>query len=140
MKTFIVSLILTTVTGVRRMEDAPLPPPPFVETGGFIAVVIVASVVLLCMLMCCCCTISNKKWIEAKRVELEFLTLVADTKLGLIEYKKWGSAPYMLMMPGTPGFAHTCVGFDTFGFGLITVSRPGYGRTPMTEERKKAEA
>jgi len=41
------------------------------------------------------------------------------------------------MMPGTPGFCNTAVGFDNYGIGLITVSRPGYGRTPLTEELKK---
>ena len=44
------------------------------------------------------------------------------------------------MMPGTPGFCQSVVGFDKFGFGCITVSRPGYGRTPITEELKTAEA
>lgn len=46
----------------------------------------------------------------------------------------------MLFMPGTPGFCNTSVGFDQYGFGLITVSRPGYGRTPLTEELKKSSA
>lgn len=46
----------------------------------------------------------------------------------------------MLLMPGTPGLCQSTVGFDKFGFGLITVSRPGYARTPMTEELKKPEA
>lgn len=46
----------------------------------------------------------------------------------------------MLLMPGTPGNCQACVGFDQFGFGIITVSRPGYGRTPLTEELKKPEA
>jgi len=44
------------------------------------------------------------------------------------------------MMPGTPRFCHTVVGFDQFGFGVITVSRPGYGRTPITEKMKNADA
>jgi len=48
----------------------------------------------------------------------------------------------MLLMPGTPGFCHTNVGFAERAkpFGLITVSRPGYGRTPLTEELKKSSA
>ena len=46
----------------------------------------------------------------------------------------------MLFMPGTPGFCHTTVGFEKFGFGLICVSRPGYGRTVLTEELKSSEA
>lgn len=56
---------------------------------------------------------------------------MADTAKGTIEYRIWGNAPYMLFMPGTPGFCQTTVGFDRHGFGLITVSRPGYARTPM---------
>jgi hypothetical protein len=90
--------------------------------------------------MCTGCTISNKKWIDNKRKELEAMTEMAETKLGPVEYRKVGNAPYMLFMPGTPGFCHTTVGFDEFGFGLITISRPGYGRTPLTEANKTGPA
>jgi hypothetical protein len=76
------------------------------------------------------------------RRELEQKAQVADTPKGRIEYQLWGDAPYMLLMPGTPGFAHAEVGFAERAkpFGLITVSRPGYGRTPCTEELKKSSA
>jgi pimeloyl-ACP methyl ester carboxylesterase len=110
------------------------------NNGAFLAIVISGGVVLLCMLMCCFCTYSNKKWLAAKKIEMKKMTMIADTPKGKIEYKLWGEAPYMLMMPGTPGFAHAAVGFEDFGMGIITVSRPGYGETPLTEELKKAEA
>ena len=45
----------------------------------------------------------------------------------------------MLYMPGTPGICHITFGAENYGFGLITVSRPGYCRTPLTEELKTAE-
>ena len=44
------------------------------------------------------------------------------------------------MMGGTPGYALVTFGLQNHGFGLITVSRPGYSRTPLTEENKTAEA
>lgn len=46
----------------------------------------------------------------------------------------------MLFMPGTPGFCNTSFGTEQYFPGLITVSRPGYGRTPLTEELKKSTA
>jgi pimeloyl-ACP methyl ester carboxylesterase len=73
-------------------------------------------------------------------LELEDLSEVVKTPKGDIEYRKWGNAPYMLMMPGTPGNCHCTVGFHQYGFGLITVSRPGYGQTPLTADNRTAEA
>lgn len=46
----------------------------------------------------------------------------------------------MLVMPGTPGFCNVSFGYEKQFPGLITVSRPGYGRTPLTEELKKSTA
>jgi len=86
--------------------------------------------------MCGVCSVVNKGHIDKKRREFESETLLADTAKGLVEYRYWGQAPYMLFMPGTPGFCNTSVGFERYGFGLLTVSRPGYGRTPMKDDRK----
>lgn len=41
-------------------------------------------------------------------------------------------------MPGTPGVCHAALGFQEHGFGLVCVSRPGYARTPLTDENKTA--
>jgi len=46
----------------------------------------------------------------------------------------------MLVMPGTPGFCNVSFGYEKQFPGLITVSRPGYGRTPLTEDLKKSTA
>jgi len=101
------------------------------KQAWFLPVVIVVGVLILCCLSCQIFGIRNKGVIAKKRAEFEALSKMADTKEGSIEYRVWGNAPYMLFMPGTPGFCQTTVGFDKFGFGLVTVSRPGYGRTPM---------
>ena len=46
----------------------------------------------------------------------------------------------MLLLPGTPGFAHFHFGFaKDSGFGVITVNRPGYGNVPLTNDNKTAE-
>jgi pimeloyl-ACP methyl ester carboxylesterase len=53
----------------------------------------------------------------------------------MIEYMKWGEAPYMLLLPGTPGFAHFHFGLgEHTPFGVITVNRPGYGNVPITPD------
>ena len=65
---------------------------------------------------------------------------MVETKKGKIEYIKWGEAPYMMLLPGTPGFAHFHFGFGTHaGMGIITVNRPGYGNVPLTDDNKTAE-
>ena len=112
----------------------------FTDTPAFLGIVIAVGAIVLCTIMCLVTMNSNKKWLEQKRVEYESLSEIAETSKGKIEFRKFGNAPYMLFMPGTPGFCHAAVGFDKFGFGLITVSRPGYGRTPLTEELKKSSA
>lgn len=64
---------------------------------------------------------------------LDETTRLAETDMGLIEYKISGEAPYMLYMIGTPGPAHYTMGNENnpAEFGILTVSRPGYGRTPL---------
>lgn len=74
--------------------------------------------------------------------------MIADTPLGKIEYRLWDNVSgkgdkdaIMLMMPGTPGLAHADVGFSSYsGFKILAISRPGYGRTPLTEKLKKPDA
>lgn len=113
---------------------------PFIETAAFIAIVVVGAVFLCCCLTCLTCSVTNQSWVTAKRKELEAQSEVAKTSKGDIEYRKWGNAPYMLLMPGTPGNCQSSVGFHQYGFGLITVSRPGYGQTPLTENNRTAGA
>jgi hypothetical protein len=74
--------------------------------------IIVAAVVGVCALTCITCSVVNKNHINKKRVEYESQTEMADTPKGKIEFKRWGTPPYMLFMPGTPGFCNTSVGFD----------------------------
>ena len=84
--------------------------------------------------------VSNSKWSAANKIELDAAVTSVETKKGKIEYIKWGEAPYMLVLPGTPGWAHFHFGFgENTGFGLITVNRPGYGNVPLTEDNKRAD-
>ena len=149
-----VTLLVASVNAImhkRLLEDppadnsaAPAVEVPFIETSAGIAIIIVGAVFLscclCCVLTCGACSVTNASWVAAKRKELEALSEIAKTPKGDIEYRKWGNAPYMLMMPGTPGNCHCTVGFHQYGFGLITVSRPGYGQTPLTADNRTAEA
>lgn len=45
----------------------------------------------------------------------------------------------MLLFVGTPGLCHGSFGFEGKGFCVVTVSRPGYGRTPMKSGETVAE-
>jgi pimeloyl-ACP methyl ester carboxylesterase len=85
--------------------------------------------------------VSNNKWAVKNKVELDAKLTMVETKKGKIEYIKWGEAPYMLLLPGTPGWAFFHFGFyrEDSGFGVITVNRPGYGNVPLTNDNKTAE-
>lgn len=66
---------------------------------------------------------------------------MAQTVRGIIEYKIHGEAPYMLVLPGTPGPVHATLGIENKypGFGKIFVSRPGYCRTPLKSGKTAEE-
>jgi pimeloyl-ACP methyl ester carboxylesterase len=75
--------------------------------------------------------------------ELEQASSVAETVRGPVEYARSGAGPVVLVLHGTPG------GYDRGvqlrreltgrGLGVLTVSRPGYLRTPLDVGRTPAE-
>ena len=75
---------------------------------------------------------------------MEASSEVVQTSRGPVEFCKKGKAPYVLGFHGTPGMHDgvSCL-FDWYvdnGFGIITVSRCGYGRTPLEHGETFAEA
>ena len=59
---------------------------------------------------------------------------VADTDKGKIEYQIVGNGPYILHSHGTPSDCAPSViqqWLTDKGFGVISISRPGYGATPL---------
>ena len=68
---------------------------------------------------------------------------IAKTSKGPIEYTLMGSGPVILVCHGT---SSNCFSTDTSaplveaGFSVLTPSRPGYGRTPLTVGRSAAQA
>ena len=70
MKSCAVSIILSTVSAVRMMEEVK---EPFTKTPGFIIMIIavVAGVLVLCGLLTAGCKIRNKKWVDDYKKELE---------------------------------------------------------------------
>lgn len=67
---------------------------------------------------------------------------VVDTSRGPVEVARHGEAPYVLIMHGTPqGHNASFIGapLEAAGFGTITLSRPGYLRTPLASGRTFAE-
>jgi pimeloyl-ACP methyl ester carboxylesterase len=70
--------------------------------------------------------------------ELESNSQLAETSVGTIEYKIYGDkGPVILLMHGTPG------GYDQGGpiegYRVLSVSRPGYLRTPLQVGKTPAE-
>ena len=113
-------------------------------SGGLIALITVASIVLCCALSCIWCCISNSLWRNERIKELKAVSEIVKTSKGEIEISKKGEAPYLLALHGTTGIHDglSCY-FDEMlnrGFGIITPSRPGYGRTPLETGSTSAEA
>ena len=66
-----------------------------------------------------------------------------DTPHGPVEVFVKGDAPYVLAFFGSPSVHDGAYGlFDEFheaGFGIISPSRPGYGRTPLSSGKTYKE-
>jgi hypothetical protein len=62
MKSLAVSLFISTVAAVRRMQEEKK---DFIETKGFLVIVIIVGVLMLCFLCCGTCSVRNKSWVNA---------------------------------------------------------------------------
>ena len=75
------------------------------------------------------------KWASPRMEELEKDSEIVKSSLGIVEFKRHGSAPYLLPFHGTPGgydwILNLVAPFVKAGFGYISPSRPGYLRTPL---------
>ena len=63
------------------------------------------------------------------------MTNLIETKIGEIEFTQKGTGIPLLFIHGGHGNCHESLfhkGFDLDKFRLITPSRPGYGRTPLS--------
>jgi pimeloyl-ACP methyl ester carboxylesterase len=81
-------------------------------------------------------------WAMGKK-KAEPVSHLAQTQLGLIEYRSVGQGPAVLVLNGGHTNCHSPLGHEAFllaqGYQLIVPSRPGYGRTPSSTG-KRAEA
>ncbi|GHO90251.1 putative hydrolase YcgS [Reticulibacter mediterranei] len=77
------------------------------------------------------------------KAKAEQVSHLARTKQGLIEYRRVGQGPVVLVLNGGHTNCHSPLGHETFfrelGYQLLVPSRPGYGRTPSSTG-KTAEA
>ena len=86
---------------------------------------------------------SSGKWREMRLQQLHATSEVVATARGPMEFARTGEAPFVLQFHGTPG-GHDAgpsmgAAFRDAGLGVITVSRPGYLRTPLASGRTAAE-
>jgi pimeloyl-ACP methyl ester carboxylesterase len=88
-------------------------------------------------------SMSNASWRAARLAELMTASQVADTTAGPIEFAQSGSSPFVMHLHGTPGGYDQGlplgVPFLTAGMGSLSVSRPGYLRTPISVGRTPAQ-
>jgi len=76
-------------------------------------------------------------WSSYSKYKLTQHSKVAQTPLGPVEYIKTGSPPYLLAIHGYGAAAKFCNGaysqaWRDAGIGVLSVSRPGYGLTPLS--------
>lgn len=79
-----------------------------------------------------------RRWRDARREQLAQASTVVETACGPMEFQCRGAAPWVLFLHGTPGGYDQRLASDPLidaGFGMITVSRPGYLRTPLATGR-----
>ncbi|GCE31589.1 hypothetical protein KDA_70730 [Dictyobacter alpinus] len=85
----------------------------------------------------------RQQGVWAMRRNVEQVSHLVRTELGLIEYRSVGQGPVVLVLNGGHTNCHSPLGHETFflaqGYQLIIPSRPGYGRTPSSTG-KRAEA
>ncbi len=79
----------------------------------------------------------TRKWRDGLVRELNRDSELAETARGQMEYRKEGEAPFILCVHGGPGGYDQgkLVGAAFADFGTISVSRPGYLRTPIATGR-----
>ena len=86
---------------------------------------------------------SNANWRAKCLAQLNAGSEVVDTSCGPIEFARSGSPPFVIQLHGTPGGYDQSIPLGTpfleAGMGSISVSRPGYLRTPIDVGRTPAE-
>ena len=84
------------------------------------------------------------RWNKRLASELAKHSQIADTRQGPIEYSLSGKGPVVLGIHGTPGgYEQVMISnkevIESGDFCLLSVSRPGYGRTPLAVGKTPAE-
>ncbi len=82
-------------------------------------------------------------WCTSWPVADKYPRKVARTKAGLIEYTLQERGPVVLRLTGSMEDCESPGGRDALlaaGFSILTPSRPGYGKTPLSAGRTAAEA
>jgi pimeloyl-ACP methyl ester carboxylesterase len=82
-------------------------------------------------------------WHTAWQVADKYPRRIAQTKAGQIEYTLLGEGPVVLRLTGSMDDCESPGGSEALlaaGFAILTPSRPGYGKTPLSVGRSAAEA
>ncbi|MGD9682556.1 MAG: alpha/beta fold hydrolase [Candidatus Obscuribacterales bacterium] len=82
-------------------------------------------------------------WKQSRKASLQSASHLATTDRGELEYVLFGSGPVVLTFHGTPGGydqgSYTFGEFALAGFSVLSPSRSGYLRTPLSTGRSIAE-
>ena len=92
-----------------------------------IFIVLIVFVVLIILL------IISYVWWKKSATRVMYEGEVIETKIGKIHYKLYGKGPVLFFMLGGPGGIDQAIFIEDIieeGYSILTVSRPGYLRTP----------
>lgn len=86
-----------------------------------------------------------RRWRRQLLLRLLSTSRLLETRQGTVEYRLEGNGPVVLFLHGSPGGYHQGVSMaqalDLNGFTLLSLSRPGYRRTPLSSgETPEAQA
>lgn len=99
-----------------------------------------ATALLACLIYT---IIQYRDWVEQTEIQLEAGSQLAQTEAGLVEYASLGEGPAVVVLHGLKGGYDqglvTVHLLDAPDLQMISISRPGYLRTPLSTGRNPGE-
>lgn len=102
------------------------------KAKALVTIIGIVAAILVVLLLCAAWPVADK-----------YPRSVAQTKAGPIEYTLLGKGPVVLRLIGSMDDCESSGGNKALlaaGFSILTPSRPGYGKTPLSVGRTAPEA
>ncbi len=88
-------------------------------------------------------SLNYRLWLKQQKQRLQTESQIIETACGPVEYYKEGNGPAVLLLHGSPGGYDHALALARFinlqGHTTLTISRPGYRRTPLSSGATPAQ-